>query len=38
MLLLHCYIVIADDIEFFSYCIVTFAVKLGSFHERNLLM
>ena len=37
MLNFHCFIVIADDKDFFSRCIGSSAVKLGSYDERNLL-
>ena len=37
MLNLHCFIVTADDKHFFSECLVSFAEKLGSLDERNLL-
>ena len=37
MLSLHCFPVIADDSDFFSQCIASSAVKLGSYDERNLL-
>ena len=37
MLNLNCFLVIADDKDFFFSRIVSFAVKLGSFDERNLL-
>ena len=31
------FMVIADEKYFFSYCIASFAVNLGSFDEKNLL-
>ena len=35
MLNLYCFIVIADDKDFYSQCIVSVVLKLGSFDERN---
>ena len=35
MLNLHCFVVIADDKDSFSQCIVSFAVKLGSFGQKK---
>ena len=37
MLNLHCFVVIADDKDFFPQGIVSFAVKLATFDLRNLL-
>ena len=35
MLNLPCFFLIADDKDFFSQCMVSFAVKLGSFGSKK---